>query len=63
MIERGSVVLQVGLEPPRTLGPGDVFFEPEAETIARWDATEDGVTFVGYSLLSDGQTPELAPVS
>jgi hypothetical protein len=32
-----------------------VFFEPEGERIARFDATGEGVTFLGYFLLSPGQ--------
>ena len=62
VIELGSVVLQVGLEPPRTLMTGDVFYEPAGDTITRWDATTEGVTFIGYFLLSDNETPELTPV-
>lgn len=61
-IEHGSVVLQVGTEPPQTLTTGDVFYEPADDAITRWDATDEGVTFIGYFLLSEGQTPELTPV-
>lgn len=62
VIELGSVVFQVGLEPPRILTAGDVFYEPAVDTITRWDATDEGVTFVGYFLLSDDETPELTPL-
>lgn len=61
-IERGSVVFQVDGFPARRLSAGDVFYEPADETIARWDATDDGVTFLGYFLLGDGQAPELTPL-
>lgn len=62
VIELGSVVFQVGSEPPRTLTRGEVFYEPADDTITRWDATDEGVTFVGYFLLGADQTPELTPV-
>ncbi len=61
-IERGSVVFQVEGEDEQVLRPGDVFYEPADRVITRWDATEEGVTFLGYFLLSDGQRPELTPV-
>ena len=41
------------------LRPGDVFYEPEGARIARFDAQDDGVTFLAYFLLSPGQEPEL----
>lgn len=62
-IERGSVVFQVGQEPARTLTVGDVFYEPAMDTITRWDATDEGVTFLGYFLLSDNEIPQLTPVA
>ena len=31
-----------------------MFYEPEGARIARFDAREEGVTFLGYSLLADG---------
>lgn len=37
------------------------FYEPEDERIARFEAQEDGVTFLAYFLLSPGQEPELTP--
>jgi quercetin dioxygenase-like cupin family protein len=61
-IELGSVVFQVGSTAPRTLTAGDVFYEPAHEAISRWDATEEGVTFLGYFLLGEGETPELTPI-
>jgi quercetin dioxygenase-like cupin family protein len=62
-IMAGSVVYQVDGEPAAVLRPGDVFYEPEDARIARFDAQEDGVTFLAYFLLSPGQEPELFPVS
>lgn len=58
-IVAGSVVYQVDGQPASILRPGDVFYEPEGERIARFDAQEDGVTFLAYFLLSPGQEPEL----
>ena len=58
-IVAGSVVSQVDAQPASVLRPGDVFYEPEGERIARFDAEEDGVTFLAYFLLSPGQEPEL----
>ncbi|MFD0684871.1 (R)-mandelonitrile lyase [Actinomadura fibrosa] len=59
-IETGSAVYQIEGEPEAVLKPGDVFYEPEGVRIARFDAQEDGVTFLGYFLLADGVNPELA---
>lgn len=59
----GSVVYQVDGQPASVLRPGDVFYEPEGERIARFDAEEDGVTFLAYFLLSPGQEPELTMLS
>ena len=61
-IVTGSVVYQVEGQPAAVLRPGDVFYEPEGERIARFDAQEDGVTFLAYFLLSPGQEPELTMV-
>ncbi len=58
-IETGSVVYQIEGEAAAVLGPGDVFYEPEGARIARFDAEEDGVTFLGYFLLADGQEAEI----
>ncbi|MEU4240587.1 cupin domain-containing protein [Actinoplanes sp. NPDC026619] len=55
----GSVVYQIEGDQARTLHPGDVFYEPEATRIARFDATGEGVTFLAYYLLGDGQQAEL----
>lgn len=61
-IVTGSVVYQIDGQPATVLRPGDVFYEPEGERIARFDAQEDGVTFLAYFLLSPGQEPELTPI-
>jgi len=58
-IVAGSVVYQIDGQPAAVLRPGDVFYEPEGERIARFDAQEDGVTFLAYFLLAPGQEPEL----
>jgi len=58
-VETGSVVYQVEGEPETVLGPGDVFYEPEGVRIARFDARDEGVTFLGYFLLAAGQAAEL----
>jgi quercetin dioxygenase-like cupin family protein len=53
-IESGSAIYQIDGAPATVLQPGDVFYEPEAVRIARFDAGPDGVTFLGYFLLSEG---------
>jgi len=58
-ITAGSAVYQIEGQPETVLRPGDVFFEPEGERIARFDAGDDGVTFLAYFLLSPGQDAEL----
>lgn len=55
----GSVVYQIDGEAETVLRPGDVFYEPEGVPIARFDATDEGVTFLGYFLLEDGQDAEI----
>ncbi|MFD1049134.1 hypothetical protein ACFQ1S_28155 [Kibdelosporangium lantanae] len=45
--------------PESVLTAGDVFYEPESTRIARFDAGEDGVTFLGYFPLGPGETAEL----
>lgn len=58
-IESGSVVFQIGDEPEKVLRAGDVFYEPADVVISRFDATEEGVSFLGYFLLGAGETPRL----
>ncbi len=58
-IEEGSCVYQIDGEPAVVLGAGDVFHEPEGVGIARFDAQDEGVTFLGYFLLDTGQEPAI----
>jgi len=58
-IETGSAIYQIEGEPETVLGPGEVFYEPEGVRIARFDARDEGVTFLGYFLLADGVDAEL----
>ena len=51
----GSAIYQIEGQPEAVLRAGDVFFEPAGERIARFDATDEGVTFLGYFLLAPGQ--------
>lgn len=61
-IETGSAVYQIDGEPESVLTPGDVFYEPEAARIARFDAQEDGVTFLACFPVGPGETPSLTPL-
>ncbi len=54
-IETGSVTYQLEGQEERVLRAGDVFFEPEGERVARFDAGADGVTFLGVFPLAAGQ--------
>jgi quercetin dioxygenase-like cupin family protein len=58
-ILEGSVVYQIDGQPEQVLRAGDVFYEPEGTRIARFDALDDGVTFLGYFLIGEGQEAEL----
>lgn len=58
-IESGSAVYQIEGQPETVLHPGDVFYEPEGIRIARFDAGEAGVTFLGYFLLAEGVQADL----
>ncbi|HEX4215737.1 MAG TPA: cupin domain-containing protein [Candidatus Dormibacteraeota bacterium] len=58
-IESGSVTYPIEGEPSALLSPGDVFYEPRDVRVARFDAQEDGVTFLGYFLLAADQSPEI----
>jgi quercetin dioxygenase-like cupin family protein len=57
----GSVMFQIEGQDEIVLRAGDAFYEPEGVTITRFDATDDGVTFVGCFLLAAGEQPELTP--
>ncbi len=59
VIESGSVHFRVGDEAESILRPGDTFFEPGDRTISRFDATGEGVTFVGWFPLPAGVEAEL----
>jgi quercetin dioxygenase-like cupin family protein len=56
-IESGSVVFRLGDGPSRILRAGDVFCEPAHAVVSQFDATAEGVTFIGYFLLESDQTP------
>lgn len=58
-ILEGSVIFQVEGDPESLLKPGDLFYEPEGVPV-RFDATDEGATFLAYFLLSDGQEPEIS---
>lgn len=58
-ILEGSVVFQIDGEPESLLRQGDVFYEPEGTRIARFDATDEGVTFLGYFVVGPGEQPQL----
>jgi quercetin dioxygenase-like cupin family protein len=58
-IVAGTVVYQTQGGPAQVLRPGDVFYEPEAALITRFDAQEEAVTFLAFFLLSPGQEPAL----
>jgi quercetin dioxygenase-like cupin family protein len=58
-ILEGSAVYQVEGGPEEVLRAGDVFVEQEGARIARFDATEEGVTFLGYFLLGADESPQI----
>jgi quercetin dioxygenase-like cupin family protein len=59
-IESGSAVYQQGADAEEVLlRPGDVFYEPAAERISRFDAQDEGVTFLAYFPLGPGQEATL----
>jgi quercetin dioxygenase-like cupin family protein len=59
-ILEGSAIYQIEGGPESLLRPGDVFYEPEGARIARFDATDEGVTFLGYFILGEGEEPQLS---
>ncbi|AEE47744.1 cupin domain-containing protein [Cellulomonas fimi] len=59
VVESGSVHFQVGHDAPSVLRAGDTFYEPGHATIARFDATEEGVTFLAWFPVPAGTEPEL----
>jgi quercetin dioxygenase-like cupin family protein len=59
-IVSGSAVYQQAEDAePQVLRPGDVFYEPAVERIARFDTEEEGVTFLAYFPLTAGQDATL----
>lgn len=63
-IEEGSAVYQQAADDEEVvLRPGDVFYEPAAERISRFDALEEGVTFLAYFPLTEGQESALDLIS
>jgi gentisate 1,2-dioxygenase len=60
-IEAGSVIFQVDGGTATILRAGDVFYEPAYVLIDRFDATSEGVTFLGYFLTGPNENPELIP--
>jgi quercetin dioxygenase-like cupin family protein len=59
VIEAGSVYFQVGGGPQSVLRAGDTFYEPGNETITRFDATEEGVTFLTWLPVPIGIEPRV----
>ena len=60
VIEAGSAHVHVEGGTERVLRAGDTFYEPGDATILRFDATDEGVTFLGWFPLPDGDSPEIA---
>jgi quercetin dioxygenase-like cupin family protein len=58
-IVEGSAVYQVEGGPEQVLRVGDVFAEQEGARIARFDAGDDGVTFLAYFLLGADEAPAI----
>jgi quercetin dioxygenase-like cupin family protein len=58
-ILEGSVVYQIEGREAQVLQAGDIFLEHEGQRIARFDAGDDGATFLAFYLLSLGQEPKL----
>jgi quercetin dioxygenase-like cupin family protein len=55
----GTVTYRIDGQPGSVLHAGDVFFEPEGERIAQFDAGEQGATWLAYFLLAPGQEPAI----
>ena len=58
-IVTGSAIYQVEGQPETLLRAGDVFYEPGGGRSARFDAGDEGVTFLAYFPLSPGQDAEV----
>lgn len=63
VVVSGSVDFQVGDGPRVRLAAGDVFYEPGDERIAAFDATDEGVEFLGWFLLPSGVDAVLTPLA
>ncbi|RFA07535.1 hypothetical protein B7R21_15200 [Subtercola boreus] len=59
VVESGSVHFRVGDQDEVILRSGDTFFEPGNATITRFDATNEGVTFLAWFPHPTGADPEL----
>jgi quercetin dioxygenase-like cupin family protein len=59
VIETGSAIFQIGAGEESILRSGDTFYEPANETISRFDATDEGVTFLAWFPMSAGMAAEL----
>ncbi len=59
VVESGSVFFKVGAEEQTVLRSGDTFHEPADETITRFDATDEGVTFLAWFPVPAGIEPTL----
>jgi quercetin dioxygenase-like cupin family protein len=59
-IVSGSVAYQIEGSAAEVLQAGDVFFEPQDVRIARFDALEDGVEFLGYFLIAEDEEASLS---
>jgi quercetin dioxygenase-like cupin family protein len=59
-IVSGAVIYQIEGEPEQILRAGDVFYEPQDVRIARFDALDEGVEFLGYFLVGEGEEASLS---
>jgi len=59
VIEAGSAFFQVGTDAQSVLSAGDTFYEPGNETITRFDATDEGVTFLAWFPMPPGTAAEM----
>jgi quercetin dioxygenase-like cupin family protein len=58
----GSAVYQIEGGSEQVLEAGDFFYEPEDARIARFDALDEGVEFLGYFLVAEGDEAVLTPL-
>jgi len=59
VVEAGSVDFQVEDGEVVRLEAGDVFYEPAGTVVSRFDATDEGVTFLGWFPLPAAAQPEI----